>query len=508
MRRVPRRLQKEKGCSMLKPIQSPGKSGLSAQKTIGSAFFAALALAISVPVYAAPADQAASHGGHEVVLEAEGLGEPWGLAAGGDGGIYVVNALGSILQYKDGKTKTVAGIGEEGFGDGPADKAAFRYPTFAAVNSVGNLLVADTDNHVIRRLEDGEVYTTAGSGAAGYRNGLFNEARLHAPSGIAVDKEGNVYVADTLNHVIRRIGKDGTVSNFAGAASEEGGFMNGLAEFARFNEPTGLALDAKGGLFVADTGNNVIRYIYNGRVSTYAGKLTPADDFTGYLEGGYRNGPAKQALFNRPRGLAYADGVLFVADSLNYRIRAVQPDGEVITLAGASVPGEEVGTGDEARFDQPSGLLYLDGKLYISDTLNGDLKSLTVEPGALAPVRSEEDILAEADLLPAGEQPQVWLNGHLVTFTDDAVPFRKDSDIFIPVRELFDAWGAEVRWNEAARSIEVSKGKWNATLLTTGNADIALRGGVSYAAAEYVEELTGFLMVIDNENNAVVVSSR
>lgn len=474
----------------------------------------ALTAALSLPASAEDARgagaAAASSGGHKVSIAAEGFSQPWGLAEAKDGGLYVVQGQNGIKRWADGEPLEVTGSAEEGYLDGTAKAAAFLNPTFAVTDDKGILYIADTDNHVVRRLENGEVYTVAGNGTAGFSDGKRGEARLHAPTGLAIDAQGHIYVADTLNHVIRRIAPDGQVTTFAGKGGEEGGYLDAPVATARFNEPTGLAIDERGGLYVADTGNSVIRYIFEGRVTTYAGKETDKDELTGYMTGGYRNGAGSEALFDRPRGLAYAEGVLFVADSLNNRIRAVRSNGTVVTLAGSSSPGNEAGTGEAAGFNQPSALLYSNGVLYVSDTLNGSLKALQVDPSQpLSPVRSAADLIASTELLPPGETPQVWMDGELMAFQNGKMPFAKGepAEFYIPVRRLLEVWGADIVWKEESRSIVATKGDWSVELFTASDKEVVLRGGSAYAAAGYLAERAGFLLAVDEEYKAVLLDS-
>lgn len=443
-----------------------------------------------------------------VAIAIDKVNQPWGLAADADGNLVIVGSGNhGLYKWSDGKLSSIAGGQADGHIDGPVATAQFNHPTYAAADSKGTLYVADTNNHVVRKIVGSKVYTAAGTSNEGYEDGKPGEAQFDSPTGIAVDENDNVYVSDTLNHVIRRITPEGIVTTFAGRAGEDGGYKDGSAEEALFNEPMGLAFDEQGGLYVADSGNHLIRYIHDGKVTTFAGSPTEVDATTGYMAGGYRNGDSAAALFNRPRGLAYEQGVLFVADSLNYRIRAVQPDGKVITVAGQSTPGNKAGAADTAQFNQPSNVLYQSGKLYISDTLNHNVKVIEVETKALKRVRNEEDLLASTELLPASEDIQVWIDGQPVTFAFDKKAFASSDLLYIPIRSLFEAWGAEVTWDAEKRIVHVVKGDWETDWAPGVEQGVILQQGTTYVEASLLERNTAFLIARDEEFNALVIDS-
>ncbi|MGM0881821.1 MAG: stalk domain-containing protein [Bacillota bacterium] len=443
-----------------------------------------------------------------VAFAIENLDQPWGLAAAADGGIIVVSSgSNQINKIKDGQLSSLAGQTKSGYLDGAASASTFNNPTYSAVGSKGTIYISDTDNHVIRKIENNKVYTFAGNGQEGYKDGKYGDVRFHAPTGLALDANNNLYVADTLNNVIRKITPEGIVSTFAGIAGDTGGYKDGGTAEAIFNEPMGLVLDEKGGLYVADSGNHLIRYIHDGKVTTIAGKVTTVDALTGYMTGGYVNGTSSAARFNRPRGLAYAEGVLFVADSLNNRIRAVQPNGKVVTIAGQSKPGNRVGAAEATQFNQPSSLLYHSGKLYVSDTLNDSVKVMEVNPAALKPINSKEDLIEGTELLPAGKDIQVWVDGKQVKFSSAKSIYNSGTKTYIPVRALFAAMGADVKWNAAAKEVKVAKGEWKLTLKPEAKQSVLVLKGTAYVEASYLENAASFLVAYDEEYNAIVINS-
>ncbi|HEY5883218.1 MAG TPA: hypothetical protein VIT88_00940, partial [Pyrinomonadaceae bacterium] len=193
---------------------------------------------------------------------------------------------------------------------------------------------------------------------------------LSDPFGVAVARDGTIYFADAgENNRIQRISPEGTLSTLAGAKE---GFSDGVGTAASFNSPSSLAIDNDGKLFVADTGNNRIRKVTpEGHVTTIAGDGTA----------GYKDGPAAQAQFNGPIGVAVdARGNVYVADSYNDRIRMVAVDGQVTTIAGKGSPGYADGDRASAMFDTPCGIVVAnDGSLIVADTGNDRLRKISVD---------------------------------------------------------------------------------------------------------------------------------
>ena len=256
--------------------------------------------------------------------------------------------------------------------DGTNTEVRFNDPAGLAVDPFGNIYIADSRNHTIRRIRtNGVVATFAGTaGQASSLNGMGTGARFDSPSGVAADRSGTVYVADTGNHTIRRISSNGLVSTLAGLAATAG-FTDGPASLARFNSPLGIAVDDHGAIFVADTGNHTIRRISNGVVTTLAGSAG---------EWGTQDGLGLVARFNGPIGLVVGpDRDLFVSDANNYTIRRVSTAGVVTTIAGlADVDGCVDGVGTVARFCKPAGLaLDLYGTLYVADSYNHVIRKIT-----------------------------------------------------------------------------------------------------------------------------------
>ena len=225
------------------------------------------------------------------------------------------------------------------------------------------------------------------NGQAGHQDGTGGGARFNDPMGLARDAQGNLFICDARNHVIRKISPAGIVTTLAGEPGVHGA-ADGIGSAARFHFPADIAIAPDGTLYVADSGNHCIRKIIaNGTVSTLAGDLGSADDiddtntsisFTPTTP--QLDGKGAAARFNTPSGITYAPGgFLYVSDTENQTIRKVNLDGTVTTPAGlAGVWGSTNGTGPAARFQSPMGLcIGTDGNLYIADSLNHSIRSMT-----------------------------------------------------------------------------------------------------------------------------------
>jgi sugar lactone lactonase YvrE len=253
------------------------------------------------------------------------------------------------------------------------------------VTSGGYLYIADTGNQLIRRLYpngNGIVFgpflvTFAGTaGVVGTVDGGGSFATFSSPAGVAVAPDYTLYVADTGEHRIRKIDGISNVSEVAGIASSPG-TADGPGTSAQFNSPTGLALDAAGNLYVADTGNNTIRRVgTDGNVTTIAGAPRVA---------GFTDGSGAAALFNHPTALAFdAVGNLYVADSGNNAIRRIAPSRAVTTVIGNGQAGHQNGNGTTAELNGPMGITFdAAGRLLIADSGNRLLR--VAVPGAVAP---------------------------------------------------------------------------------------------------------------------------
>ncbi|MFP5262863.1 MAG: NHL repeat-containing protein [Blastocatellia bacterium] len=286
--------------------------------------------------------------------------DPFGVAVDKRGNVIVSDSGRNnrirVVTAK-GNVESLAGSGE-GYKDGNAAEAQFNTPSGIAIDKDNNIIIADTSNNRIRRITpDLNVTTVAGSGDAGFKDGPAGEAQFDGPTGVAIDKDGNIFVADAYNDRVRKISPGGNVVTVAGAGRP--GFGDGAAADALFDTPSGVAVDEKGNVFVADTGNRAVRRITaQGEVSSVAG---------GAPAGG--NEQSAEAVFGRPVGIAIThDGFLFVTDAGRGQIIRITPEGQPSVYAGA---GTGYAEGQRARFNGPAGIaIDRDGNLYVADSQN------------------------------------------------------------------------------------------------------------------------------------------
>lgn len=314
--------------------------------------------------------------------------DPFGIAVDVDGKLYVADA-GDVSRIRvispAGVVSTLAG-GPAGFVDGPGSLARFDAPSGLVVGPDGRIYLADTANNAIRVITPtGVVTTLAGDGLPGHRDGAGATARFNGPIGVAVDARGHVFVADSYNDRIREIGPEGNVRTVAGTG--EPGWTDGPAAEARFDTPTGLALDRAGRLLIADTGNGLIRTLdLAGRVSTF---------------------PTGGISLSQPLGLAVdGDDTVFVSDERG-QIVAVLPDGPAWILAGGR-SGYADGLGGDAAFRRAAGIATAGRRrLVLADAGNRLVRLLTdpadgewrAPPAPAMTPRFDADVFAQVPLL-------------------------------------------------------------------------------------------------------------
>jgi sugar lactone lactonase YvrE len=314
---------------------------------------------------------------------------PGALAIDSSGVLYVADSANATIRRisSSATVTTLAGTSApQGlWADGPARSARFFCPWGVVLDASGNAYLTDQLNHVIRKVSaSGTVTTVAGTpGIEGSQDGPAASATFSQPEGLALASNGDLYVADSGNHVIRRISASGTVTTVAGLAGSTGS-TDGAGAAARFNAPAGLAFDASGRLFVADSLNATIRIVDSSfSVSTFTGQPGTA---------GFRDGPSTAALLSMPQGIAFdREGNLLVADGGNSAIRRVSSSGWVTTLAGGG-SGQLDGLGTQARFYFPQGVAVdAEGFVYVGDTYDDLVRRISPQ-GRVTTIGGQEQV--------------------------------------------------------------------------------------------------------------------
>jgi sugar lactone lactonase YvrE len=312
--------------------------------------------------------------GFQTYADGQGLASsfnaPRGVAVDGSGNVFVADTWNNRIRKitPGGNVTTLAG-GGFGYSDGQGTAAGFFSPYALAVDGSGNVYVADSQNNRVRKISPtGNVTTLAGSGNETFADGLGTAASFNDPTGVAVDGSGNVYVADSRNHRIRKITPSGNVTTLAGGVI---GYSDGQGIAASFNRPWGITVDASGNVYVADTDNHRIRKISAaGNVTTLAGSGSrgAVDAAAAAASFNYPRGVALDG-----------SGNLFIADVGNYRIRKISSTGNVTTLAGSGEIGVADGQGDLATFDEPYGVAVdANGIVYVADKGCHRIRKITI----------------------------------------------------------------------------------------------------------------------------------
>lgn len=296
---------------------------------------------------------------------------PTGLAIDKEGNLYVSDYKNFAIRIitPNGNVGTVTGFIGQGYKDGSLKQAMFAGPDNIVFDDKGNLIVGDADAVAIRLIsKKGVVTTISGGEKRGFQDGAKGEAQFSYPTGVAVDSKGNIIVADRYSHAIRKINKKGKVTTIAGNGIA--GYRDGLGKESMLREPISVAVGPDDIIYVSDSGNNMIRKIdKNGYVSTYAGTL----------KRGHRDGVGYEASFNWPTGLAVdKDGVIFVCDSASSTIRIITPDKIVFTIAGRLTKGSTDGAFGQNLFNFPTGIAVDEkGNIFVADSGNNLIRKIT-----------------------------------------------------------------------------------------------------------------------------------
>jgi uncharacterized protein (TIGR03437 family) len=304
------------------------------------------------------------------------------------GTIYVSDSANNRVRKitSDGTVSTIAGNGTAGYaGDGksPTDKdTELNAPCGLALDSSNNLYIADTGNHVIRKISGGNINTVAGNNQEGFSGDLASatSAQLTFPAGVTVDSKGQIYIADSGNNRVRLVGTDGNINTIVGDGNATRAGDGGLANVASVNNPMSIVLDeASGTYYIADTDNGVIRKVTpDGIINTIAG--TAVNGFNG-------DGPALETELFYPKSIVRdSSGNIYFADSINSRIRVLTTSGNIATIAGNGAFGSagDNGPARAAALNFPSSVaLDSSGRIVFVDADNQKLRRLTPDPTAV-----------------------------------------------------------------------------------------------------------------------------
>ena len=320
------------------------------------------------------------YGGDGGAATSANLNDPVGVALDGAGNIYIADQQNNRIRKvsTSGVISTVAGNGTSGYGGdgGAATSAILNSPSGVAIDRVGNIYIADVENSLIRKVNtSGVISTVAGNGIQGYGGdgGVATSASLAEPSSVFVDGAGNIYIADRSNDRIRKVSTSGVISTVAGNGTNGYGGDGGLATSALLNSPVGIALDGAGNMYIADNGNHVIRKVNaNGIISTVAGNNIQGNDGDGGL--------ATNASMTYPNGVAVdGSGNFYIADNTNLIIRKVNTSGIISTVAGDGLIsyGGDGGAATSAQLYAPTGVA-VDGarNIYIADYGNSRIRKV------------------------------------------------------------------------------------------------------------------------------------
>jgi sugar lactone lactonase YvrE len=454
---------------------------------------------------------------------------PTSVVPDGNGGFYIASPNQNRV-YRvaaDGRLSFVAGNGIRGFsGDGwPATSTQLDGPNGVAVDSAGNLFIVDTGNSRIRKVTPGGIISTvAGNGTKGFSGdgGPATSAELDYPSGAAVDSKGNLFIADEGNDYIRKVTPGGVISTVAGDGNPGYSGDGGPATSAQLDDPSGIAVDSAGSIFIADEGNDRIGKVTpGGIISTVAGNGTKG--FSG------DGGPATSAQVNGPKGVAVdSAGNLFIADEANHHIRKVTPGGVISSMAGKAVYSYDMrrggvfgtmadnviygysgdgGVATSAQLDDPSSVAVDSaGNLFIADTGNSRIRKVT--PGGVISTVAGNGPPSDWGSIIGGRNRVIVASNGSGGYSDDGGP-ASSAQLYVPSGVAVDSAGnLFIADTGNARICKVTPSGIINTVAGNGTEGVSGDGGPAISAqlddpSGIVLDPAGNLFIADMGNNRI-----
>ncbi|SET34661.1 NHL repeat-containing protein [Natronincola peptidivorans] len=398
------------------------------------------------------------------------------------------------IDLKDFSVTTLAGSSDRqdrfgfpagGYADGELKTAMFNEPRGLAVAPNGAVLVADTGNHMIRMIYEGQVYTVAGTGEPGFKDDIAINAQFWNPTDIVIDTVGNLLVSDTRNHTIRKIDTAGKVTTFAGKPGDD----------SILNEPKGLSIDGNDGLYVSDSASHQIKFIKSGHIGAIAGQPGKHERDMYYSKGDFVDGIIQEARFNFPGGIEVnKEGNIFVADSWNHVLRMISSDGNVSTVAGTGTAGHEWDQDKIIMFEIPTSIVYANNYWFVTDQKNNRIVAIPDDNEYRD--LNVRHIKAEPDIV-------VFLDGVKIDFSK-IQPFMEENYVLVPLRGITESWNSLVLWDAEERAVIVCReGKKIAFFEDQG--DFTLHDNQAMVKLHTLEDKLDFsIQWIDHINTVII----
>jgi len=418
---------------------------------------------------------------------------PYGIAFDKNDNLYIVDSknnmikkvVNSMVSTITGKVNLydTKGLPIGGFKEGELKNAEFNDPRSIVINSKGELIVTDTNNNLIRLVSNSKVTTLSGTGEAGYLDGKNTVSKFNKPTGVAIDTDGNTYIADTGNNVIRKISTKLEVTTFAGKYSENGGYADGDIQNALFNEPSYIYV--RGNIvYVVDSGNQAIRKIENGQVVTVAGHVFYNDIDNVYAMSGDVNVDSQYSKFNFPKAMTTLDdGTIVIADTWNKKIKYISKSGKIEEFK--LLRKMEDGSTENVNMSGPIDIALNAGKLYVSDVWDNCIYVFDIE----------NDVVANQTETIKGKIVYKGIVTDIPVVSDE-------SSVLVPLRKFFENSEATVTWvpetYEAIVKVEDREYKFK-----IDNVNVKLMNSSMMIGVKYLKDTYKVDIVYDNASNTI-----